>query len=138
MEQRTFKSRVDAWLLAILLISVITSFSVTAVIASAASASLLIAVPIVLLGGVFPLWLLLQTDYALVGAILIIRSGPFRWKIPVADIRSIVPTRNPLSSPALSLDRLQIDYGPGRTILVSPRDKDGFMEALQAGPSNPS
>ena len=30
---------------------------------------------------------------------------------PVAEITRITPTRNPLSSPALSLDRLRNEYG---------------------------
>ncbi|MFQ5610075.1 MAG: PH domain-containing protein [Woeseiaceae bacterium] len=41
------------------------------------------------------------------------------------------PTRNPLSSPALSLDRLKITYGPkNRKVLVSPADKESFVQAL--------
>ena len=34
------------------------------------------------------------------------------------------------SSPALSLDRLLIVYGVGKVVLVSPKDKEGFVSAL--------
>jgi hypothetical protein len=47
------------------------------------------------------------------------------------DIRTVTPTRNPLSSPALSLDRLRIDYGRGRRIMVSPRDPGAFLRELR-------
>jgi hypothetical protein len=43
----------------------------------------------------------------------------------------VVPTRNPLSSPALSLDRLRIEYGQGRAIMISPADKGPFLRALE-------
>ena len=93
--------------------------------------NLLIAIPILTLGVGIPLWLLCQTHYTFSGSELLIRSGPFSWKIAVADIRSVVPTRNPLASPALSLDRLQINYGPGKTLMVSPSDKEGFLASIQ-------
>jgi hypothetical protein len=48
----------------------------------------------------------------------------------VDEIESIRPTHNPLSSPALSLDRLNIELHTGRNILISPKDKSGFLQAL--------
>ena len=66
---------------------------------------------------------------------LLIRSGPMRWRIPVQDIRRIEASRSWLSSPALSLDRLRIHHcratGRMRQVLVSPRDRQGFVQALQ-------
>ena len=61
---------------------------------------------------------------------LIIRSGVFRWRVPIRQIESVTPTNNPSSAPALSLDRLEIRYGP-KTILVSPADQEGFVRALR-------
>ena len=63
---------------------------------------------------------------------LLVRSGPFRWRVPLGQIHSVTPTRNPLSSPALSLDRLRIEYGDGKWILISPRERERFLEALEA------
>jgi hypothetical protein len=69
---------------------------------------------------------------------LLIRCGPFRWTVPIDSITAVEETRNPLSSPALSLDRLRIRYGKQRQVMVSPADKAGFMKAigkdLQGGP----
>jgi hypothetical protein len=45
----------------------------------------------------------------------------------------VVPTRNPLSSPALSLDRLHIRYGGSRMgIMISPVNKAVFLQDLAA------
>jgi hypothetical protein len=35
--------------------------------------------------------------------------------------------RLPGMAPALSLDRLRIDYGDGRSLMISPADKQGFL-----------
>ena len=76
-----------------------------------------------------------STYYVIEGPTLIIRSSLLTWRVPIAAIRSITPTRSALSSPALSLDRLRIEYG-GKWILVSPEDKRQFIESLRA--INPS
>ena len=80
-----------------------------------------------------PVWLLVSTFYTIGDEELLIRSGPFNWTIKLADIRKIESSRSVLSSPALSLDRLKIEYEPGKVILVSPKDKEAFVKALQIG-----
>lgn len=64
-------------------------------------------------------------------AALYIRSGPFRWTISISEIISITPTRNPLSGPELSLDRLRIDYDPGTRVMVSPPDRSEFLRQVE-------
>lgn len=84
----------------------------------------------------FVLWTLHATHYTLTGQSIVVRSGPFRWNIPYEAIREVRPSRSPLSSPALSLDRLKIRYtGSTLGLLVSPEDKAKFLEELarQAG-----
>ncbi len=75
-------------------------------------------------------WVLFGTFYVVEGGTLIVRSGPFRWRIKISDIRRVRPSRSPLSSPALSLDRLRIEYGESRHILLSPPDQKAFSKAL--------
>jgi hypothetical protein len=36
-----------------------------------------------------------------------------------------------VSSPALSLDRLQLSYGKSKSIIVSPKNKSAFVDHLQ-------
>lgn len=70
------------------------------------------------------------THYTVTGNTLKVRSGPFSWTIPIDQIQSVTATRNPLSSPALSMDRLRITWGKNRRLMVSPADKKGFLKAL--------
>ena len=90
------------------------------------------ALPInILLGIGLPCWLLTSTRYILESVRLTIHSGPFTWQVPVSDITKMYPTRNPLSSPALSLDRLCLEYGRGKSIMISPDNKEQFIQDLE-------
>ena len=79
--------------------------------------------------------MLVGTHYTVSGNTLRVACGPFRWKVPLDAIQSVEATRNPLSSPALSLDRLRIHYGR-RRIMVSPSDKAGFLKAIGQDPDD--
>ncbi|TLP80170.1 PH domain-containing protein [Maribacter sp. ACAM166] len=48
----------------------------------------------------------------------------------IDKIRKISETNNPLSAPAASLDRLEIVYDAYGTILISPKDKSGFIKHI--------
>ncbi|MBU8919790.1 PH domain-containing protein [Neobacillus sp. 114] len=85
-------------------------------------------VPILL--SIFILWLWLTTYYVIDDKNLIVRYGPFKKIIPFYSIKSVKKTMNPLSSPALSLKRLEITYGQYDTVLISPKDRDEFMDVL--------
>lgn len=87
---------------------------------------------IIATGGLLPIWLVRTTVYVLSADRLDVRSGPFRWKVPLHEIRKISPSRNILSSPAFSLDRLRIDYGRGKFILISPAEREAFLRDLEA------
>jgi hypothetical protein len=69
------------------------------------------------------------THYTFTGDTLDIRSGPFRWTLSLDEIQSVTPTDNPLSGPALSLDRLEI-VATSRTLRISPEDKAAFLAEL--------
>ncbi|MGV9004644.1 PH domain-containing protein [Flavobacterium sp.] len=51
-------------------------------------------------------------------------------KIEIKSIKKIYKTRNPLSSPALSIDRIAIVYNKYDEILISPKDQVQFIEDL--------
>lgn len=98
---------------------------------SKAMVALLLAVPGLFVLGL-PVWLLLSTQYTITNDTLNIRSGPVNVDVDIQSITSITPTRSTVSSPALSLDRLEIRYGDDKKILVSPKDKDGFIKRIDA------
>jgi hypothetical protein len=49
-------------------------------------------------------------------------------KVEIQKITSVKRTRNPLSSPALSTDRLEIKYGKWDFVLISPKNKERFVK----------
>ncbi|HKA86593.1 MAG TPA: PH domain-containing protein [Haliangiales bacterium] len=63
-----------------------------------------------------------------------VRCGLWGFVIPIDGIVRVFPSRNPLSAPAWSLDRLQIEYvdraGRKRMALLSPTDRDAFVAEL--------
>jgi membrane protein YdbS with pleckstrin-like domain len=132
MKSKRFKSKIDRWLLYMLIAVIIFEVIVMGIVATQAG-SLVAALSIVaaaLLIVVLIGSLLVRTHYTVAAGTLRIASGPFSWKVPIDQIESVKATRNPLSSPALSLDRLQISYRNGRKIMVSPADKAGFLKAI--------
>jgi len=53
-----------------------------------------------------------------------------RHPIDIKTICKISETYNIMSAPAASIDRLEIMYKNGDTVLVSPKDKKGFINSL--------
>jgi hypothetical protein len=128
-----FHSRIDAWLLVVIVAAAVSIL--VAVAAALRQASGITVLALVALGGIgaaLPLWILAATKYVIDDGVLQIRSGPFAWRIPVASITGITPTNSPVSSPALSLQRLRLEYGAGRVVLVSPVDPQAFVAAIEA------
>ena len=132
MAAKKFRSKVDRWVLAlILIVMVVQVVAVTAAVTEAGEPGMITSLILVMFGVVaLMIWLLLGTHYTVDRGLIRIVSGPFRWKVPIDEITSVTATRNPLSSPALSMDRLSIRYGKRRRIMISPADKAGFLKAI--------
>jgi hypothetical protein len=130
-----FRSKIDLWLLIVLIAAAVIPLTQAMAALQHGSSWIPHVLIFVLLGGGF-LWLLFSTKYTVDKDTLAIQSGPFRWRIPKNDITRIAPSRSLISSPALSLDRLRIDYAGGQnSILVSPKDKIGFLKAVATTPN---
>lgn len=76
--------------------------------------------------------LFLATYYVIDRSMLTINTGFLykRKKIPVASIRKIEKTRTLVSAPAPSFDRLEIFYNRFDSVVISPKDKPGFIANL--------
>lgn len=73
------------------------------------------------------------TTYTIRDGVLVIRSGfLYRKEIPISTITRIRPSKNLISSPAFSLDRLEIRYGNGDYVLISPKQKqkENFIQDI--------
>jgi hypothetical protein len=128
-----YRSKVDWWLVPILCLPPLAVIVVCVALLIAGNTSALpwsiVAVLFVFgiyFGLVFPL------RYGLDDSCLLVRFGVCRQRIPLADISEVHPTHNPLSSPALSLNRLHVQYGKGlfKAVLISPADRNRFLDDL--------
>ena len=130
-----YRSKVDAWLAAVLvgafLMTLLVLLFVVVLSGAFAMAWGVVVFVLVIWGGV--LSLLFPLYYEITPSTLLVRSGWIRREIPLASIQRVFPTHNPLSAPALSLDRLQVEYTSGRlqqSMLISPRDTPNFLRDL--------
>ena len=81
---------------------------------------------------VFVIYLFATTRYIVTGSVLQVKSGFIvNKKIDITTISKIEETYNPVSSPAASLDRLEVTY-TGGSVIISPKDKRGFVAHLQS------
>jgi membrane protein YdbS with pleckstrin-like domain len=128
-----FPSKIDGWMIPVMVVSVAGMLvALIAVMVTATPWPVRALVAGVLVVVMFLLFSVFRsTYYEVLDSELRVVSGPFRWTIPLSAITDIQPTRNPLSSPALSLDRLKVSYGKRKFVLVSPADKDGFTRAVR-------
>ncbi|MCX5842577.1 MAG: PH domain-containing protein [Deltaproteobacteria bacterium] len=133
--KQVYESKRDGWLVVMLWVAAIIMLVAAGNIWVARAPfifRLLIAVLLILMT-VFVLWVLYGTRYTLSDTTLLVQSGPFRWVIDLVAITEVFPTRNPLSSPACSLDRLHIRYHSSPLgLMISPRDKVKFLLDLVA------
>jgi Bacterial PH domain len=79
---------------------------------------------------VIVVWTVLSTYYEFTGDLLVAHCGPFSWRIPLKDIASVRESDSVRSGPALSMDRLEVIWGDGRVLMLSPKDKAGFLAVL--------
>lgn len=132
METVVYKSKVDGWLFLILAGAVVIpaygGIQVVLTVPGTSPGPLILTIVLVI---ALPLWLLFGTSYTLQADKLLIRCGPLKWEILLAEIKAITPVRSFLSSPALSMDRLRIDYGRGMSIMISPQNKKQFLKDIE-------
>ena len=120
-----FKSTVDIWMAAIFI-------CVPAIIVYGAITEPDIVIIVVIIALIVLLaTLFFGTKYVIIGNELIVHGGITKTKINIAQIRSLRPSKNPLSAPAMSIDRIEITFDPDMQVtLVSPKDKKLFVKEL--------
>ena len=131
---KRYKSKIDFWLIFILILGSIILLQ--AIYITFQSYTLYQNLPyLVIYSLIFLLiWLPITTTYYVVDRhFLKVYSLFLKWEIPLESIQTIEQTSNPLSAPALSLDRIRIKYmknGVCRSIMVSPRNKADFIKSI--------
>jgi hypothetical protein len=128
---RTFDSAVDPWLAVLLAVvaALAPLFLVAALAAEDAASAAALAGSALLIAAIMG-GLVWPVRYTCAPDALIVRSGLVRYRVPYGQIRTVAASRALWSSPALSLDRLRIDYGT-RWLLISPRGRREFLTELR-------
>lgn len=123
---KTFKSKIGLELI----IPLVLVFGTLLILSASAKPSWLgfaILVPVIL----FVVHIFMTTYYVINGNNLIIKCGFFFNKtIDIRTIKKVSETNNLLSSPATSIDRIEITYGKFDAIIVSPKQKKEFINDI--------
>ncbi len=123
-----FASRVDGWYF-LVMAGVLAASAYAAVPAALAGhwwAFVLLVAPFGLMT-----WNLLSTSYVVGADTLSVRCMLCRKSIPLSSITRLRGSRDFRSSPALSLDRIEVLAGTD-SVLVSPSDQQDFVEAIRS------
>jgi len=122
---KTYRSKIDLWLF-VLIFGLLGGILIESVLVQEWLV-LAIILPVI----IFIALLMYSLRYIIDGDVLEIRTGILgKTKIPISGIKSVEKTRNPLSAPAMSLKRLEIMYGKYDFALISPIDRDAFINDL--------
>ena len=88
---------------------------------------------ILLLPVLFVVHIFMITIYTIENNKLTIKSGfLFNKTIDINTIKKITETNNPLSSPATSIDRLEITYAKFDSVIISSKQKMEFINNIKA------
>jgi hypothetical protein len=127
----SFPSKIDWWL--VVLVVAVPAWRIVTQWSELGSppAALWVTIAVIVIVGAA----LVPVRYVIEGRTISVQCGLIGWEFsafPIEDVQSIRPTHNPLASPALSLDRLKVELGIRNSILISPKDKAGFLRAVSA------
>ncbi len=125
-----YRSRISV-LLTTIIVGALTPSTILAFDGNSSMGSMLIA----LLVPLFVLFCFISTRYAIVEGVLRIKNmGVIAAKIDIASILSVKRSYNPISSPAISLKRLEVKYISDegvKSVLISPVREFQFVEQLK-------
>lgn len=80
----------------------------------------------------FVFYSFIQTKYIVTDTVLQVKSGFLvNKKIAIQEILSITKTDSIMSAPANSItDRIEVKYKPNKSVIISPKEKQAFVEQL--------
>ena len=121
-----FPSKKDVWLYPIFFVVIGACFA--PIFAGREYFLLFFTIPLAILFS----WSWFSTKYIVKEEIIMITSGPVKKRIFIRDINRISNTKNPIAAYALSFDRLEIVYGSYETEIISPKNKEQFINLVKS------
>jgi hypothetical protein len=125
-----YPSKVDWWLPVVLTIPPILDLGIGIFLLSINKQLGLVVIALGVVIGIVIAALVFPCRYTVTDTEVLIRCGLIHQRIALRDIVGVTPTSNPLSAPALSLQRVRIDLKQGYR-LVSPADRAGFIREIE-------
>ena len=128
IEIKTYKSKIDIWLVVLFYVMMLLP---TLVALIDMFSWIMVALDVLLLG--FVSITLFNTKYIIDGELLYIKCGFLpKEKCFISQIVKIKNTHNIISAPAISLDRIEIRLNNRQRLIISPLDKEKFINHLRA------
>lgn len=94
--------------------------------------SLSIGPILLLLPSIFIGYHFVSTYYEIGNGVLRVKSGFLvNRSIPISSITKLEATKNPISAPATSFDRLEVFYNKYESVIISPKGKRAFIGHLK-------
>ena len=92
---------------------------------------LLMTLALIILFGLI-LHMFFNTTYKIQNEKLYIKCGVIKYRpVNIREMKKVSKSSNIISSPAASLDRIEIRYGKFNELIISPKHKTKFVEDLQ-------
>ncbi len=121
-----FKSKIDLSIVLFLAL-VLSGILVNLLLNRAWIVSLVILLQIAFIAHLYS-----NTFYTINDQKLIVKSGFLvNVSLDILSIKKISETNSIMSAPSLSFDRLEISYNTQDTIVISPKDKSRFIDAIE-------
>lgn len=122
-----FRSRISVGL--VLFMSIIFGGCFVSTLSAGLLPAILSVGPVVLL----IVAMMVSLRYIIDGDTLYVRTIPFTrgTAYDLTKLQSISATRTILSSPALSLKRIKLDFGVGMPLVISPAAQDLFIDEIR-------
>lgn len=119
-----FKSKKDIWLAVSIWGVIILMFFMMI------TEQIIVVYIVGILNNALLLWLWFGTSYKIDDENLIVKNGLFKSTIDIKSIKKLRATKTLLAGPALSIDRIEIQYKRYDSVIVSPKEKNKFIESL--------
>lgn len=127
---KVYKSKISYGLLLFIFLILLLPFGFV-IFKAESIQSIIIPFGVFVLTFVFVLHLFLNTEYAIVNSVLKIKSGfLYNKELDIHSIKSIRSSKSLMSSPAASLDRIELNYGKYCSVIISPKNKRNFIDDL--------